>query len=111
MGGKRPGGGGLSEAERPGRPEAAVRSLPLARAVLEAWRRDYNEKRPHSKVGWMTVFRSAAAPGSRDLDPFPVDGMAFPPQQSVQATVAEMPSSWARVFSHSRNASSPARTP
>jgi len=40
----------------------------------------------------MTVFRSPAAPRSRDLDPFPVDGMAFPPQQNVQATVAEMPS-------------------
>jgi hypothetical protein len=26
------------------------------------------------------------------MDPFPVDGMAFPPQQNVQATVAEMPS-------------------
>ena len=40
----------------------------------------------------MTVFRSPAAPRSRDLDPFPVDGMAFPPQQNVQATVAETPS-------------------
>lgn len=26
----------------------------LARVVLEAWRRDYNEERPHSKLGWMT---------------------------------------------------------
>jgi transposase InsO family protein len=25
-----------------------------ARAVLETWRRDYNEQRPHSKLGWMT---------------------------------------------------------
>ncbi|MFN9252058.1 MAG: integrase core domain-containing protein, partial [Brevundimonas sp.] len=22
--------------------------------VLEAWRRDYNETRPHSKLGWLT---------------------------------------------------------
>ncbi|QFQ89424.1 transposase [Paracoccus kondratievae] len=29
------------------------RSLPYARAVLEAWRRDYNERRPHSKLGWL----------------------------------------------------------
>jgi putative transposase len=29
--------------------ETLFRSLPHARAVLEAWRRDYNEERPHSK--------------------------------------------------------------
>lgn len=34
--------------------ETLFRSLPHARAVLEAWRRDYNESRPHSKLGWMT---------------------------------------------------------
>ena len=34
--------------------ETLFRSLPHARAVLEDWRRDYNEQRPHSKLGWMT---------------------------------------------------------
>jgi putative transposase len=34
--------------------ETLFRSLPHARAVLEAWRRDYNEARPHSSLGWMT---------------------------------------------------------
>jgi putative transposase len=34
--------------------ETLFKSLPHARAVLEAWRRDYNEQRPHSKLGWMT---------------------------------------------------------
>ena len=34
--------------------ETLFRSLPHARAVPEAWRRDYNEQRPHSKLGWMT---------------------------------------------------------
>ena len=34
--------------------ETLFRSLPHARAVLEIWRRDYNEARPHSKLGWMT---------------------------------------------------------
>ena len=34
--------------------ETLFRSLPHARAVLEAWRRDANEERPHSKLGWMT---------------------------------------------------------
>jgi putative transposase len=34
--------------------ETLFRSLPHARAVLEVWRRDYNEERPHSKLAWMT---------------------------------------------------------
>jgi putative transposase len=34
--------------------ETLFRSLPHARAMLEAWRHDYNEERPHSKLGWMT---------------------------------------------------------
>ena len=34
--------------------ETLFRSLGHARAVLEAWRRDYNEQRPHSRLGWLT---------------------------------------------------------
>ena len=34
--------------------ETLFRSLPHARVVLQAWRRDYNETRPHSKLGWLT---------------------------------------------------------
>ena len=41
--------------------EVLFRSLPHARAVLEAWRRDYNEERPHSKLGWMTPRTYASA--------------------------------------------------
>lgn len=41
--------------------ETLFRSLPHARAVLEAWRRDYNEARPHSKLGWMTPLDYARA--------------------------------------------------
>ena len=41
--------------------ETLFRSLPHARAVLEAWRRDYNEERPHSKLGWLTPCAYAAA--------------------------------------------------
>ncbi len=41
--------------------EVLFRSLPHARAVLEAWRRDYNEERPHSKLGWMTPRAYAGA--------------------------------------------------
>ncbi|QZO02090.1 IS3 family transposase [Chenggangzhangella methanolivorans] len=60
--------------------ETLFRSLPQARAVLEAWRRDYNEERPHSKLGWMTPWayanaileipgRSVAQPASSALRP------------------------------------------
>jgi putative transposase len=41
--------------------ETLFRSLPYARAVLETWRRDYNESRPHSKLGWMTPREYARA--------------------------------------------------
>lgn len=41
--------------------ETLFRSLPHARAVLEAWRRDYNEVRPHSKLGWLTPRAHASA--------------------------------------------------
>jgi putative transposase len=41
--------------------ETLFRSLPHARAVLEDWRRDYNEMRPHSKLGWMTPRDYASA--------------------------------------------------
>jgi len=34
--------------------ETLFQSLPHARSVLDAWRRDYNETRPHSKLGWLT---------------------------------------------------------
>jgi transposase InsO family protein len=34
--------------------ETLFRALPPARAVLEAWRRDYDERRPHSKLGRLT---------------------------------------------------------
>ncbi|MDR4305388.1 IS3 family transposase [Chelatococcus sambhunathii] len=60
--------------------ETMFRSLPHARAVLEAWRRDYNEQRPHSKLGWVTprayasailetAGRSAVQPDSSALRP------------------------------------------
>ena len=45
--------------------ETLFRSLPHARAVLEAWRRDYNEQRPHSKLGWLTPKAYAAALASQ----------------------------------------------
>ena len=40
--------------------ETLFRSLPDARLVLEAWRRDYNTDRPHSRLGWQTPAGYAA---------------------------------------------------
>jgi putative transposase len=40
--------------------ETLFRSLPHARVVLEAWRRDYNAERPHSRLGWLTPLAYAA---------------------------------------------------
>jgi putative transposase len=34
--------------------ETLFHSLPHTRAVLEAWRADYNTNRPHSRLGWMS---------------------------------------------------------
>ena len=36
-------------------------SLADARAKIEAWRRDYNESRPHTSLGWKTPSEYAAA--------------------------------------------------
>jgi putative transposase len=35
-------------------------SLEDARANIEAWRRDYNESRPHTFHGWLTPMEYAA---------------------------------------------------
>ena len=53
--------------------ETLFRSLGHARAVLEDWRRDYNEQRPHSKLSWLTprafaaALRGHAAGGAADI--------------------------------------------
>ena len=39
----------------------SIPSVQHARAVLVAWRHDYNEQRPHSKLGWMTPGAYASA--------------------------------------------------
>jgi putative transposase len=47
--------------------ETLFRSLPHVRAVLEAWRTDYNTERPHSRLGWMSPATYAAARRSAAL--------------------------------------------
>ena len=45
--------------------ETLFRSLGHARAVLETWRRDYNEQRPHSRLGWLTPRAFRRSPRTR----------------------------------------------
>src|SRR6201981_3859560 len=47
--------------------ETLFRSLPHTRAVLEGWRSDYNHRRPHSRLGWMSPAIYAAARRSAAL--------------------------------------------
>ena len=41
--------------------QTLFKSLPHVRAVLQPWQRNYNEERPHSKLGWMTPPACASA--------------------------------------------------
>ena len=47
--------------------ETLFRSLSHVRAVLEAWRADYNNERPHSRLTWMSPSIYAAAQRSAAL--------------------------------------------
>ena len=47
--------------------ETLFRSLSHPRAVLEAWRADYNNERPHSRLGWISPAIYAAARRSSAL--------------------------------------------
>ena len=66
--------------------ETLFHSLPHVRAVLSSWRRDYNERRPHSRLGWLTpaeyrsrlgsagrgaALRQGSAPRPLDIHPDP----------------------------------------
>src|SRR3954447_18781863 len=47
--------------------QTLFRPLPHTRAVLESWRADYNNNRPHSRLGWMSPAIYAAARRSAAL--------------------------------------------
>lgn len=52
-------------------------SLAEARAIIEAWRHDYNHVRPHSSLGALTPIEFADQQGDRPLEP--VSGSAARP--------------------------------
>ena len=74
--------------------ETLFRSLSHARTALEAWRRDYNTSRPHSRLGWLTpatyagTFNPQPAPALRTWDssaPAPVAHPAHAGETTRQA--------------------------
>ena len=67
--------------------ETLFGSLGHARAALEAWRRDYNNERPHSKLSWQTptAYASTFRP-RRDLALRYAKGSAPDPVASVPPT-------------------------
>ena len=66
--------------------ETLFRSLSHTRAVLEAWRADYNNERPHSRLGWISPAIYAAARRSaalRSTDGFAPRTAATTAQQGI----------------------------
>jgi putative transposase len=66
------------------------RSRAEAKAVIESWRRHYNEVRPHSSLGYLTPAEFAARLGSQDAAPAratgrsaAVCGASAPPRRSI----------------------------
>ena len=53
------------------------------RLALEEWRRDYNNVRPHSRIGWLTPAVHAAQFGPQWARPLRIDGSAARPIASA----------------------------
>ena len=78
--------------------DTLFRSLSHARLVLATWRRDYNDERPHSRLGWMTpsafagvlsgeAGRSAPPPAGSTLRPLAAPTRSSSDQPPTPATV------------------------
>ena len=58
-------------------------SLPEARYVLDAWREEYNERRPHSSLNWQTPasYAASVADPAVGATPLPTDQPPLKPQR------------------------------
>jgi putative transposase len=59
--------------------ETLFTSLMQVRVTLEEWRRDYNDVRPHSRIGWLTPAVHAAQFGPQWGRPLRIEGSAACP--------------------------------
>jgi putative transposase len=59
--------------------ETLFTSLMHVRVALEEWRRDYNDVRPHSGIGWLTPAVHAAQSGPQWARPLRIEGSAARP--------------------------------
>ena len=59
--------------------ETLFTSLMQVRVALEEWRRDYNDVRPHSRIGWLTPAVHAAQFGPQWARPLRMQGSAARP--------------------------------
>ena len=76
--------------------ETLFRTLHHARAVLESWRHDYNERRPHSKLDWQTPHEYAANfRPRRDLALRYADGSA--PDPAAPLIDKAQPNRWSEL--------------
>jgi len=90
------------------------RSLSHTRAVLEAWRADYNNERPHSRLGWMSPAIYAAARRSaalRSTDGFAPRTAATTAQQGItdDQTPSSLDKNWGQRHRKAWRNSSPAQ--
>ena len=59
--------------------ETLFSSVMHARFALAEWRRDYNDVRPHSRIGWLTPAVHAAQFGPQWATPLRIEGSAARP--------------------------------
>jgi putative transposase len=87
--------------------ETLFRSLAHTRAVLDAWRADYNTDRPHSRLGWMSPTGYAAARRSAALRSSDGSASQTPPSPPRRASPtarlrSPLDKSWGQRHKHSR---------
>jgi putative transposase len=63
--------------------ETLFTSLMQVRVALEEWRRDYNNVRPHSRIGWLTLAAHAAQFGPQWAKPLRFEGSAAHPIATI----------------------------
>ena len=66
-------------------------SLAEARYVIDAWRLDYNHRRPHSSLNWQTPAAYAASLKDPSAGAFPAASDADPPVGAAPLPTAQHP--------------------